>query len=141
MDGEYPDDGDNSRPDDDNLFSNGNNTEGGTEEIVDGADEDSAAISTRRTVGESSFNADGDDDTAVKRAVSSAGDNASHSCGVADNAFATDAIAEGGKRPSVVDVHNAVNRDATESAFTGLAYGFGSVCNRCGTMEETPSEL
>lgn len=113
------DPGGGNKPELDNVFSNGNKTEGGIEEMDVGATEDIAASNKRIAIDDISFNAIGDDDIAVSKDKRVGGGKVSMSFGVADNAFTMDTSAEGGKVLSVDDEHKLDSKDTIDEGHPG----------------------
>lgn len=105
------DPGGGNKPELDNVFSSGNKTVGGIEEIDVGSIEDIAASNKRIATDDISFNAVGDDDIAVNKDTRVDGGKVSMSFGVADNVFTMDTSAEEGKVLSVDDEHKVDSRD------------------------------
>jgi len=99
-----------NRPEEDNVFINGNSTVCGTEEIVVGVAEETAASKTRTDIGDNSLSTVGEDDTALNKSTSVGGGNVLKSSGVADSVFTIVTSAEGGKALSVDDEHRVVNK-------------------------------
>lgn len=113
------DPGGGNRPELDNVFSRGNKTEGGIEEMDAGATEDIAASNKRIAIDDISFNAVGDDDMAVSRDTRVGGGKVSMSFGVADSAFTMDTSAGGGKVFSVDDEHKLDSKDTIDEGQPG----------------------
>lgn len=128
-----------SKPEVDRIFSSGNNTDGGMEEMDEGDVEDTAESSTSRATGERSFNALGDDDMEPRRPINVDGGNDLKSCGVADSVFTTDTSAAGGRVLSVSGKHRVDRRVAIVAGQPGICgststepggKGLGPVCEQ-----------
>lgn len=126
-----------SRPDADNVFSSGNNTDGGTEEINAGADEDTAASSTSTTMGDSPSRVAGDEAIAFRSVTSVAGGRALKSSGFADRVFTTDTSAEGGKASRVEDDEHRAASSATTGA-EPLGEGFAIISGLSNWLAPSP---
>lgn len=113
------DPGGGNRPELDNVFSKGNKTVGGIEEMDAGATEDTAASNKRIAIGDISFNAICDDDIAVSKDTRVCGGKVSMSFGVADSALTMDKSADGGKLLSVDDEHKFDSKDTIDEGQLG----------------------
>jgi len=98
-----------SRPEEDNVFNNGNSTSRGTQEIDAGLAEETTASKTRTEIGDSSLSTVGDDETALNRAMSVGDGNVLKSSGVAVSVLTIDKSAEEGRALSVDVEHRFVN--------------------------------
>lgn len=105
---------DGSRPAPASFFSNGNRTGAGTEDRDAGPSEDIVASNVSAATGDSAFSARGDDDTALRKAISVAGDMAPKCSGVADKTFAADTSAEGGNDLRVDVEHKSDSSEAID---------------------------
>lgn len=108
-----------SRPEEDNVFTNGNSTSRGTLEIDVGLVEETAASKTRTEIGDNSLNTVGDDETALNRAMSVGGGKVLKSSGVAVSVLTIDKSAEEGRSLSVDFEHKFVNRGTNCKEQTG----------------------
>lgn len=108
-----------SRPEEDNVFNNGNSTSRGIQEIDVGLDEETAASKTRTEIGDSSLSTVGDDETPLNRAMRVGGANVLKSSGVAVSVLTIDKSAEEGRALSVDVEHKLVKSGANCEEQTG----------------------
>jgi len=131
-----------SRPEEDNVFTNGNRTSRGTLEINVGLADETAASKTRREIGDSSLSTVGDDETTLSRAMSVGDGKVLKSSGVAANVLTIDKSAEEGRALSVDVEHKFVNRGAICEEQTGDWATFTKLpCRSEPAWEQGTSEI
>lgn len=128
------------RPDPDKVFSSGNITGGGIEEIAEGEAVDTAASNMRTEIGCNSLSVAGDDEIAFNRSVRVDDGKALKSWGVADSVFAIDTSAGVGKDLSVEDEQSVVSKETIGCVSSSNSLPEHSVDTATGTAR-IPLEL